>query len=318
MAPIRGSGERDAIRLKLVNQKILRTMADNTRSITLALNTFCGNEVEELLNYEYKSIINENEEPSVPTKVFNFGDWSLNDRKVINSRDKMPNQIIDSILSSLDIDGQERQIKLIARHNPIEYEKLKNLDYLGYYSIITSDGIQAYEETYFEEDQNLSSDTEYYNHQVKIFHKAAFMYRAMRTAQFTTGFFIDPSEDSNMVIKFSESSVWVENGRELLENSRCTIADWATAVSKGAARQWTEYTNNFESSLMEMKINLRLDDDHYWRDVGESHQIEFLKKFNDLWQLYAKICLRASKYLLKKNETLGHDLGFVLDSTLKK
>jgi hypothetical protein len=319
MAPIRGSGERDLIRLNLARQKMLRTIQDNTRSITFALNTFCGNDANELLDYEYKAIINENEEPSVPTKVFNFQNWSLNDNKIINSRDNMPNKIIDNILASLNIDGEERPIKLIARHNPIDYEKLKNMDYLGYYSIVASDGTQSYEETYFEEDQDIqSSDTDHYNFKLKIFHKTAFMYRAMRTAQFITGFFRNPSEDPNLQIGLTDSSFWVDNGRELLENTRCSISDWATAVSKGAARQWTEYTNNFESDLMEMKNNLRLDDDEYWRDVGETYQIEFLKKYYDLWQLYAKVCLRASKYLFKKNETLGHDLGFVLDSTLKK
>ena len=67
-----------------------------------------------------------------------------------------------------------------------------------------------------------------------------------------------------------------------------------------------------------MKTNLRLDDDHYWRDYGVSYQIEFLKKLNDLTMLFAKICLRASKYLMNKSRVLTNDLAVILESNLDR
>jgi hypothetical protein len=325
MTQIYYPSERIANLQKQTRRTVLQTLIENMKPLESGLNTFSGEPIEELLSFQYNIILNEYEPPSVLKDTFDVEKWSISSQKMINCRLESPRDLMNNLLCQSgfsNIDDVPK--KSIARNNPMDKKLYDKLEFISKAYIVTQEGDKIFEESSnFPEDlEILKIDTAFYNKKRKLHFMAFFMYRSMRTSQVLTGFCVnlldDPSEIIRPAVSGFSSLEWIDSGRCWLKKLDCSLSDFSQLVSEEAAEQWKSYTNQFQFSLLEMRTNLRLDDDHYWRDYGVSYQIEFLKKLNDLTMLYAKICLRASKYLMNKSRVLTNDLALILETNLDR
>ena len=316
----------------------MRSKIDETRATVVKFISefmecaeFTGLDSEELIRASYTHFkpgpdINFRDSP---TKIFDLANYNIHYMVNIAKTDSLT--MAAKLMRPFGFNSTRKlPVKLIERLIPIDWKQMQFLPISrvtclnNESEIRETDSIPANENDSGNQDDILVSN-EIYNQKLMHVFRICFLLKSNQILERSCGFIKNPAEFPehhlvNLVSADMEPHEWLTiNKSGWIRDINGSLTDWATSLMVLAKKASWDVLWDFLTDIDNMKRNLKLSDEKFWRDLDEeSLYISHLKTFIDLNRVFIGLLFKHIDTLWDRNVEATNDLAKLLEQILKR
>jgi hypothetical protein len=266
-----------------------------------------------------------------PTKIFDIAHYNIS--YMINCAETSSMSMAAKLMLPHGINsGKKLPKKLLPRIIPIPWSSLQfcQIDRIPSlnkdFSMVESENILPQNhENIPENEPDFLVDTKIYNatliHAIRI----CFLFKSNQLLEKSCGFMINPAafpENYHLrhILENMSEHEWLSrNKSDWIRDLSCSLNDWGMSLMYNAKKMSFHVLWDVLTDIDNMCNRLKLDNDKFWRDIGEeSMYIEHLKTFIDLNRLLIGLLFKQIDAVWDRNLELSNDLTVLLEKVIKR